>query len=122
MDTVEIELALIDHLRRLTNTLPVISRESARSVSNRRLQTQMNFTRQKQEPSISFSHKRFRELIKMLLEKNKLFVCKNIHPDPENFRPILYSGYLVTKDADRAAKKMAIIRPGRQKTKSISAS
>ena len=65
LDALDTELALIDHLRRLTNTLPVISRESTRSVSKRRLQTQMNFTRQKQEPSISFSHKRFRELIKM---------------------------------------------------------
>ena len=122
LDTVDTELALIGNLQRITNTPPEISSATASSVSNCRRKTQISIPRGKQEPSFSFCHKRFKELIKMISEEKRLFFCSNIHTDPENFRPILDSGYLVTKDADGSAKKLAIIRTGCQKTNSISAS
>ena len=50
------------------------------------------------EQYFSIIHNIFWEIIKMLLEDKKFFICGNIDPEPVNCHPILEAGYIMIKD------------------------
>ena len=71
------------------------------------------------EPTFSLSQNLFREHIKTISKYKKCFICGNIHPEPGNCYTILEIGYLMTKDEEGAAKKLASIPIGRQISSAI---
>ena len=58
----------------------------------------------------------------MISEEKKFFDCGNRNTNPSKFCPILEERYSIIKDADGAAKNLAIIHPGCQKINSVSTS
>ena len=88
LDAIKIYITLIDQRRVLVKSLAPIG-ATISSVSDCRRKTPTPPPRGQTEQSFSLIHNILWELIKMLLEDKKFFICVNIHPEPVNCHPIL---------------------------------
>ena len=89
-------ITLINKLRGIVKySAPTSSTIS--SVSDRRRKTPTPPLRGQTENSFTLIHNIFWEIIKMILDDKKFFICGNIQPDTLNCYPIIEAGYLKIK-------------------------
>ena len=74
LETVDTELALIEHLCRLTNNPPAMSITSVSSVYNRRRKTKIPLPRGKEDPPLSFSINISERTSQISMKKGKYFL------------------------------------------------
>ena len=114
LDVIDMDLTLLDQHRGMVKYPAPIS-AAVSSVSKCRRQTPTSNQRTQMEPTLSLSHKLFREHIKTLLWENNSFVCGNRHHNPVNCHSILETGYHMMRVNEGEAKKLANIPTGRKR-------
>ena len=90
LDAIKIYITLIDQRRVLVKSLAPIG-ATISSVSDCRRKNPTPPPRGQIEQSFSLIHNILWELINMLLEDKKFFICVNIQTEPVNCHPILES-------------------------------
>ena len=81
-------IMLIDKRRGIVKS-PAPIGAAINSISDRRRKKLTPSPRGETEYSFYLIHNIFWDIIKMLLEDKKFFICVNIHPEPVNCHPIL---------------------------------
>ena len=88
LDAINMYIMLIDQRRGIVKPSAPID-AAISSVSNHRRKTPTPPPRGQTKQSFFLFQNIFWELINMLLEDKKFFICVNIHPEPVNCHPIL---------------------------------